>query len=271
MDLGIRGRAAIVTGGSKGIGFAIAEALAREGVRLLLAARDATRLERAAAELRAFTEVATQAADVRRDADCERIVAGCRRAFGKVDVLVNNAAATASGPAGFLALRDEDWLASYEGSLLSAVRLSRLVIPEMVQRRWGRIVMIASTSGRQPDVVVPHYNAAKAAMINLSKTLANSFAADQVLVNCVCPGLVRTEALEASARRRLEEQGVDTRDLGGDDVVARYYVPRRPIPLGRIGEPRDVGGLVALLCSEHAGWITGACIDVDGGWVRSMM
>ena len=271
MDLGIRGRAAIVTGGSKGIGFAIAQALAREGVRVLLAARDAERLERAAAEIGPLGDVAVEAADVRREADCRRIVESCRRVFGQVDVLVNNAAATATGAAGFLALRDEDWLASYEGSLLSAVRLSRLVIPEMAKRRWGRIVMIASTSGRQPDVVVPHYNAAKAAMINLSKTLANSFAADQVLVNCVCPGLVRTEALEASARRRLEEQGVDTRELGDAEVVARYYGPRRPIPLGRIGEPSDVGGLVALLCSEQAAWITGACIDVDGGWVRSML
>ncbi len=271
MDLGIRGRAAIVTGGSKGIGLAIAQALAREGVRVLLAARDAERLERAAAEIRPLGDVAVESADVRREADCRRIVESCRRAFGQVDVLVNNAAATATGAAGFLALRDEDWLASYEGSLLSAVRLSRLVIPEMAKRRWGRIVMIASTSGRQPDVVVPHYNAAKAAMINLSKTLANSFAADQVLVNCVCPGLVRTEALEASARRRLEEQGVDTRELGAEEAVARYYGPRRPIPLGRIGEPRDVGGLVALLCSEQAAWITGACIDVDGGWVRSML
>jgi NAD(P)-dependent dehydrogenase (short-subunit alcohol dehydrogenase family) len=271
MDLGIRGRVAIVTGGSKGIGFAIAEALAREGARVLICARDAHGLERAAERLRATGEVAIEAADVRHNADCERIVDACRRAFGKVDVLVNNAAATAGGPAGFLALRDEDWLATYEGSLLSAVRLSRLVLPEMAQRKWGRIVMIASTSGRQPDVVVPHYNAAKAGMINLSKTLANAFAADQVLVNCVCPGLVRTAALEASARRRLEEQGTDTREMSDDDVVARYYGPRRPIPLGRVGRPADVAGLVALLCSEQAAWITGACIDVDGGWVRSIL
>jgi 3-oxoacyl-[acyl-carrier protein] reductase len=271
MDLGIRGRVAIVTGGSKGIGFAIAEALAREGVRVLVCARDSAGLERAAERLRTVGEVAVEAADVRRGADCERIVAACRRGFGRIDILVNNAAATAGGAAGFLALRDDDWLATYQGSLMSAVRLSRLVLPEMAERKWGRIVMIASTSGRQPDIVVPHYNAAKAGMINLSKTLANAFAADQVLVNCVCPGVVRTEALEASARRRLEEQGVDTRELSDDDVVARYYEPRRPIPLGRIGRPADVAGIVALLCSEQAAWITGACIDVDGGWVKSML
>lgn len=271
MDLGIRGRVAIVTGGSKGIGLAIAEALAREGVRLLVCARDAERLEAAAAGLRERSEVATEVADVSLAADCARIVAACRRAFARVDILVNNAAATAGGPAGFLALRDEDWIATYQGSLMSAVRLSRLVIPEMVERRWGRIVMIASTSGRQPDVVVPHYNAAKAAMINLSKTLSNAFAADQVLVNCVCPGLVRTAALEASARRRLEEQSIDTSQMSDDEVVERYYGPRRPIPVGRVGKPGDIAGIVALLCSEQASWITGACIDADGGWVKSMM
>ena len=271
MDLGIRNRVAIVTGGSKGIGFAIAEALAREGVRLLLCARNQNGLEHAAERLRGITEVTTRSADVRRAEDCEQIVAACRAAFGTIDILVNNAAASAGGPAGFIALSDDDWRATYEGSLMSAVRLSRLVIPEMASRKWGRIVMIASTSGRQPDVVVPHYNAAKAAMISLSKTLANAFAADQVLVNCVCPGLVRTEALEASARRRLDEQGVETREMSEDEVVARYYGPRRPIPLGRIGRPTDVAGMVALLCSEQASWITGACIDVDGGWVKSML
>lgn len=270
MDSGLRGRTAIVTGGTRGIGFAIARGLVREGARVLVCGRDAGVLEGAVERLRRDGEADGERGDLAVPADCERVVAACRRRFGDAEILVNNAAATAGAAAGFLALADEHWKAAYEGTLMSAVRMSRLVLPAMIERRWGRIVMIASTSGREPDVVVPHYNAAKAAMINLSKTLANAFAPDQVLVNCVCPGLVRTEAIEASARLRLGEQGVDAKSMSADEVVDRYFGPRRPIPVGRIGRPEDVAGMVVLLCSEQSSWTTGACIDVDGGWVKSI-
>ncbi len=271
MDLGIRGRVALVTGGSKGIGFAIADALAREGVKVFICARDASTLQVASGRLRAVGDAACESCDLSRAEGCARAFEACCRTFGKVDILVNNASATSSGKAGFLALTDDDWLAAWQGTLMSAVRLSRLAIPGMVDRRWGRIVMIASTSAREPDVVVPHYNAAKAAMMNLSKTLANAHAADQVLVNCVCPGLVRTDAVEAAARMRLEAEGVSTRTMDGEEAVDRYFGPRRPIPVGRIGVPADIAGMVALLCSEHASWITGAAIDVDGGWVKGIL
>jgi 3-oxoacyl-[acyl-carrier protein] reductase len=271
MDLGIRDRVALVTGGSKGIGFAIAQALVEEGARVFLCARRREALDAAVSSLGARGEAAGEPGDVGRAEDCERVVAACRRRFGRIDILVNNAAGTGNAPAGFLALEDEHWRIAADATLMSAVRMSRLVVAEMVERRWGRIVMIASTSGRQPDVVVPHYNAAKAGMINLSKTLANAFAAEQVLVNCVCPGLVRTEAIEATARRRLAEDGVPTSGLGADEIVDRYFGPRRPIPVGRVGRPEDIAGIVAFLCSERASWITGACIDVDGGWVKAMM
>ena len=269
MDLGIAGRVAIVTGGSKGIGLAIAESLAREGAAVFLCARGREALEGAIERLSG--RVAFEAADVAQADDCERVVEACHRTFGRVDILVNNAAGTEGRGGGFLSLRDEDWLGTWQSTLMSAVRMSRLVLPEMKERRWGRIVMISSTSGRQPDVVVPDYNAAKAAMINLSKTLANSFAGDQVLVNCVCPGLVRTGAIENAAHRRLTEQGVSTAGMTADEMVNLYFGPRRPIPIGRVGRPEDIAGLVTFLCSELAGWITGGCFDVDGGWVREMM
>jgi 3-oxoacyl-[acyl-carrier protein] reductase len=270
MDLGIRDRVAIVTGGSRGIGLSIAEALVREGARVFLCARGREALESAARRL-GDGDVAFEAADVSSAADCELVVDACRKTFGRVDILVNNAAGMDGGAAGFLALTDDDWLATWEATLMSAVRMSRLVIPEMRERKWGRIVMISSTSARQPDIVVPHYNAAKAAMINLSKTLANAFAPDQVLVNCICPGLVRTQAMENTAHRRLEEQGVATAGMTVDEMVNRYFGPRRPIPLGRVGTPSDIAAIVALLCSEAASWVTGACIDVDGGWVQSIL
>jgi NAD(P)-dependent dehydrogenase (short-subunit alcohol dehydrogenase family) len=271
MDLGLDGKVAIVTGGSKGIGLAIAEALVREGAQVFLCARGREALEAAVNRLGQNGEVGFEVADVSQAEDCERTVAACRKTFGKVDILVNNAGGLSGGAGGFLNLSDDDWLGTYQATLMSAVRMSRLTIPEMAQRRSGRIVMIASTSGRQPDVVVPHYSAAKAAMISLSKTLANAFAADQILVNCVCPGLVRTQAMENTAHHRLEEEGVATAGMTLDEMVNRYFGPRRPIPVGRIGTPQDIGGIVAFLCSQQASWLTGACIDVDGGWVKAMV
>jgi 3-oxoacyl-[acyl-carrier protein] reductase len=119
-------------------------------------------------------------------------------------------------------------------------------------------------------VVVCHYNAAKAGLVNLTKTLANAFAADGILVNCICPGLTRTAAVEDAARERLAETGQATEGLSGEELVRAYFGPRRPIPVGRIGEPEDIAGIVAFLCSEHASWITGTCINVDGGWVKGV-
>jgi NAD(P)-dependent dehydrogenase (short-subunit alcohol dehydrogenase family) len=140
----------------------------------------------------------------------------------------------------------------------------------MIARRWGRIINIASTSGREPDVVVVHYNSAKAGLIALSKTLANSFSKDGVLVNCVSPGTTHTPALEKSAAKRLIERGESIDGLSGEELVQRYYGPRRPLPIGRFGTPEEVAAMVAFLASERASWITGAHINVDGGWVKSI-
>ena len=269
MDLGIRGRVALVTGGSKGIGFAIAAGLAREGVRVAVCARDEAALAAAAERLAVGGSVVAVAGDVSTAEGCRRVFDETCRHFGSADILVNNAGGS-SGPAGFLALSDANWLDTFEATLMSAVRLARLAIPPMQQRHWGRIIMISSTSGHQPDVVVPHYNAAKAGLINLAKTLSLDLAADNILVNCVCPGLVRTAAVEAAAEIRLREQGTDVAAMTADEMVDAYFGPRRPIPLGRVGAPDDVAGMVCLLCSEQAAWITGACVDVDGGWTKGM-
>jgi len=136
----------------------------------------------------------------------------------------------------------------------------------MLERGWGRIVNIASTAGRQPDGPVPTYGPAKAALINLSKQLANEYSGRGVLTNCVCPGITRTEAAMAAAVRRTGRTGDDP-----GRVFDEYFGSRRPLPAGRFGEPEDTAALVALLCSERAAWITGTCIDVDGGWVKSIL
>jgi len=266
VDLGLAGRRALVTGSSKGIGKAIAAALAAEGARVTICARGADALGEAEAELRrAGADVRAVAADLTTDDGVERVWRAHCDAFGGADVLVNNVTGGPS-PADVLSATDADWLASYTMNVVVHVRFIRRALPGMLERGWGRIVNVASTAARQPDGPVPTYGPAKAALVNLSKQLANVYSSRGVLTNCVCPGITRTEAAMAAAVRRTGRH-----DDEPGRVFDEYFGPRRPLPAGRFGEPEDTAALVALLCSERAAWITGTCIDVDGGWVKSIM
>jgi NAD(P)-dependent dehydrogenase (short-subunit alcohol dehydrogenase family) len=270
MDLGLSGKVALVTGGSKGIGAAIALELAREGANIAICAREAGALNATAERIGSLgRRVVAVAANLALAAGVQSVVDGVLAELGRVDILVNNVGG-APGPGGFMNLTDANWQAAFDLNVMSAVRFSRALLPGMIERRWGRIINIASTSAREPDVVVVHYNSAKAGLLALSKTLSNAYAKDGVLVNCVSPGLTRTPAVESSAVKRLKEQGEDVSQLSADEAVSRYYLPRRPLPIGRIGTPEDLAGIVAFLASERASWITGAYVNVDGGWVKSI-
>jgi NAD(P)-dependent dehydrogenase (short-subunit alcohol dehydrogenase family) len=260
MDLGLDGRVALVTGASKGIGRAIALELARAGADLVVNARGRDDLERVAAEIRALgRRVAAVAADVATPAGAAELVARARAAFERIDVLVNNAGKGAPKP--LLELTDADWQASFELNLMSAVRLSLACVPIMRAQGGGRIVNISSRVGRQPDPYFAAYAAAKAALINFTKTLANAFSKDGILCNCVVPGLVRTEAVLEAAEKSAAATGKTV-----DEIFAET-LRRRPIPAGRLGEPDDVAGLVVFLASSRASWITGGTFTVDGGIV----
>ena len=270
MDLGLNGKVALVTGASRGIGAGIALELAREGADLVICARQSPPLDETAHAIAALgRQVMAVPADVSTAAGVQAVVDAARAMFGRVDVLVNNVGGAPGGGC-FMYLSDAEWQGAWDLDLMSAVRFARALVPAMVERRWGRIINIASTAARQPDTIVVHYNCAKAALVALSKTLANAYAADGVLVNCICPGLTRTPAIEASAAQRLQESGQSVAGLSPDEIVARYWGARRPIPVGRIGRVEDIAGIVAFLASERASWITGTCIDVDGGWVKSI-
>jgi 3-oxoacyl-[acyl-carrier protein] reductase len=251
MDLGLAGKRALVTGASRGIGRAIAEALAADGAAVTICARGAEGLAAAAEAMRARgATVEAVAADLATDAGVEAVWRVQEAVFGGADVLVNNV----TGPAGgldVLSTTDAEWLDAYAMNVLVHVRFVRRALPGMLARGWGRIVNVASTSGREPDEHYPAYGATKAALINLSKLLANVYSCRGVLTNCVCPGITRTE---------------DPRV-----VFEEYFAARRRLPAGRFGEPEDTAALVAFLCSERASWITGTCIDVDGGWVKSIL
>lgn len=262
MDLGIRGRVAVVTGASQGIGRAITLELAGEGVDVVLVARRLPGLEAVAAEVRELgAEAVVVPADVTAPDVAATVVAAALERFGGVDIVVNNAGK--GSPLPMLELTDANWQASFELNFLSAVRLSLACVPHMTDRGWGRIVNVASRVGVEPDPYFAPYAAAKAALINFSKNLANAFSGHGVLTNCVVPGLIRSEAVDEAARRSAEATGQTV-----EEVLAAT-LRKRPIPAGRIGEPEDVAGLVALLVSERASWITGGCFTVDGGIVRS--
>ncbi|MGQ0826276.1 MAG: SDR family NAD(P)-dependent oxidoreductase [Actinomycetota bacterium] len=262
MDLAIGGRVAVVTGGSQGIGREIAVTLAAEGADMLLAARRIDRLEATAAEVRAMgSRVEVVVADVSTPDGTRAVARDALERFGHVDILVNNAGKGAPRP--LLDCTDDDWEASLELNFMSAVRVSLALIPSMRERGYGRIVNISTRVAREPDPYFGPYGAAKAALVNFSKNLANAFSADGVLTNCIVPGLIRGEGVQEAAERSAAATGKSVEE------VYEATLRKRPIPAGRLGEPRDVAGLVALLVSDWGSWITGSCFTVDGGIVRA--
>jgi 3-oxoacyl-[acyl-carrier protein] reductase len=254
MDLGLRGKVAVVTGGSRGIGRAVAVGLASEGCRVAISARDAAQVEATTGELRALgVEGLGVAGDMTRPEDVARLVERTTSTFGGVDVLVNNVGGGRGGR--FEQLTDEDFIWTLEVNLLAAVRATRLVVPSMRQRGGGRIITISSIWGRESGGDAP-YNAAKAAEISLTKQLARELAPDKILVNCVAPGSILFPGGGWDRAMRRDPEGM-------------AEMVRRELPLGRFGRPEEVAAVVVFLASVQASLVSGACIVVDGCQSRS--
>lgn len=260
MDLGIEGRAAIVTGASRGIGRAVATALVREGAHVLLCGRDTENLEVAAKGIGHDAQIMT--VDVEAEAAADAIVAECVRTFGRIDILINNAGGTK--PMYLSELKAEDWQKSFDWNFFSAARLSVAAANAMKERGWGRIVHNSSIDGVEADKTFAPYSAAKAAMLNLSKSLSQEYARYGVLSNSVVPGITRTESVLENAQAAAERSGSTV-----DEVMERM-LSRMRIAIKRMATPDEIADAIVFLASERASFITGATLAIDGGTLRGI-
>jgi len=267
MDLGLKGRACVVTGASRGIGRETARMLCAEGAVVLLIARGEGRLAEAAEDVAAAGSgtggrAETLSLDVTAEDAGERILAAARERFGALDVLVNNA-----GSAKWRDLDDvpdEDWRAQYELNVIAPLRAMRAAAPAMAERGWGRVVNVCSTAGKRPSAAMPEYSVAKAAELSLSRLFADRYAKSGVLVNAICPGPVESEMW-------MEPGGLldQSQQLSGaasrEDALAAAGAKR---PIGRLAEATEIAAAIVFLCSERASYTSGAAWSVDGGTVQ---
>lgn len=262
MELGLKGRVAIVAASSQGLGLAVAEALGAEGCDLAMCARNVDRLRSAAREIstKHNVEVFDRALDLTHRHAIEQFVSDTAARFGRIDICV----ASSGGPPAkdFLATTAEEWEQAVAGNLLSVVYLAQAVVPHMQRNRWGRIISITSITTKQPEPKLVLSNAVRAGVVGLVRSLANEFGKDGILVNNVGPGYTATDRLKNLARMRSANSGEPEEQI--------WHAWSAASPLNRVGDPRELADTVVFLASERASFITGQTILVDGGAYKGL-
>lgn len=265
MDLSLGKKVALVTGASRGIGKSCALVLAQEGCNLAICARGKERLEETAEELKAEgIEVLAVQIDITKPKEVDSFVARAAERFGGIDILVNNAGAGRLSD--LMELPEEEFRYNMDVMLFGLIRCCKAAVSHMREQKWGRIINISSIFGKQPGGLVD-YDAIKAAVIMFTKDLANYTAKDNILVNSVCPGPIRTSLWEGPGQ--LGDQLGQMLNMSGPEAIK--WFAEQNIPLGHYGDPEDIANLVAFLVSDKARFITGQAINVDGGMVKNIM
>jgi 3-oxoacyl-[acyl-carrier protein] reductase len=262
MDLGLTGKVALVTGASDGIGYAVAQSLAREGARVVICARREAKLIQARDRISSETggEVLAVQCDVRKLDDVQRLVRETLQRFGAVDVLINNAGSVPS--INFTDVSDAQWYEFIERKLMGYVRVTREVVPHMKKNGRGRIVNIAGTAGWEPSNTSMAVGINNSAVINWTKSMSLEFAGAGILVTAVAPGSIETPRQVGNRQRESEITGKTVEELRQARV--------KDIPLNRLGRPEEVANVIVFLASECSSYVTGACVTVDGGVVRGI-
>ena len=268
MDLFIKGRTAVVTGGDSGIGLATAKILATEGVNIILNDKTHSELDKAAEEVRSYAKssnrIVAVSADLTKNEEVQMLAKEAKKEFGGTDIVVN--CAGIRGAAGdFLKLSDENWYNTIDIDLMGAVRVCRAFIPQMQEKGWGRIVLIASENALQPYEEESPYNACKAGIINLAKCISKAYSPKGVMINCVSPAYIATPMTD-----KMMEELAQKRDSTEDEAIEWFLKNKRPdIVKDRRGKADEVASVIAFLCSEHASYIAGSNYRVDGGSVST--
>ncbi len=262
MNLNIQTKSALITAASKGIGRAVAEALAAEGCRVAICSRDKSELNSTTDEIKKKydADVMWAVCDIEKQKDIEQTYKAVLDQFGSIDILVNNCGGPS--PGNFLDLDEHKWAAAFEQVLLSAVRFSTLVLPNMVMNEWGRIINITSLTVKQPQNNLLLSNTFRTGLIGFAKSISNEFAKYNITVNNIAPGFTLTSRLYELAVIRAKSSG-----LSHEDVLVEMA---KEVPMNRLGSPEEVAALAAFLCSEQAGYITGNTIHVDGGLIKGL-
>ncbi len=263
MDFGLKNKVALVSAASKGLGKAIALELSREGALVAICARGEELLMKTRDEIEKETgnKVFAMKADITNYDDIKKFVRATRESLGPIDILVTNAGGPPAGE--FFDFDDEDWQAAFELNLLSVIRLIREVAPDMKEKKWGRIINMTSISVKQPIANLILSNVIRAGVVGLTKSLSNDLARYNILVNSVAPGYIMTERVKNLVKANAEKEGISQ-----DEILHRLTANTA---LGRVGNPPEIGAVVAFLASDRASYITGQTILVDGGMFKGLM